>query len=1340
MFTSLPARLAPYRWLILVLMVAAALRFHGINWDQGQHLHPDERFLTMVTESLKWPASPAEYMDEARSPLNPRNTGYSFFAYGVWPAVVVKAAAAALGLHSYDGITLVGRAASSAADVATALLLYFFGLTLYRSRKVALLASALYALSVAAIQQAHFFVVDPFANCAVAGALLLLAKYQRGGRLPQLAGAGVCFGLALSAKLSVALFAGVAIAVCLRRAWMRRDAPLRPALESELFRATLFAAIAFAVFRFAAPDAFASPAPWNILPAPRWLANIAEVGRLVSGEADVPPGHQWAGRTPLLFPWVNMVVWGMGLPLGLAAWAGFGLAASRLGAITGFRHLIPLSWTLILFLHQGTQWAMTLRYFLPVYGCLCLLAAWLILRWRPFARRQWIAWTAVGLTALWALAFVRIYDAPHNRVAASDWIYANVPTGTPLGNEHWDDALPLRMHGHDPFGGMYPGIELHWYHEDNPEKLQAALDWLDRTEYLILSSNRLSDSIPRLPARYPMTTRYYQALFDGSLGFEPAAVFDHAPGWAGLRLPTELAEEAFSVYDHPRVRIFRKSGAYSRANAQRILGDVRWDEVVVQSARDASPAPSAFMLPERLSTAARNAAGWGSILHGGAVARAVPWLPWLLVILLIGTAAWPVLFVFASGLPDRGYALSRIFGLLLVSWMSWFAAGWGWLPFSAGSLAGAIVLVLLVSFALLRPRLHEFRTFLAQNWRLLACAELVFFAAFALMAAVRLSNPDLWHPYLGGEKPMDLAYFTAVALSETFPPGNPWFAGGFINYYYFGFVPAAALLRLTGLPPEVAYNLALPAWYALSASALYAVALALLPPVRRRAAWALLAPVVILLAGNLKQAQVLASRLAQLGSGEPAPGGLNYIAGVLMGLVKFLFGRTLDLSPADLYFRASRAISHAPGEPAPITEFPFFSFLYGDLHAHLLTLPLGILAIGLVVSRLREPLASWRGVLQFGLISLAIGSAWTGNTWELPALAAVLAAGLWCFDQRPLRLVRAAVSAATTLLAAWLAYLPYHRFRHSGYGAVEFWTGSRTPLLDYLIVYGLPLLPVAASVWLLRHRRTTVWADPGARIAAVLALTGFGLTLLVELVVLRGDIGRSNTVFKFGYQAWVLLGLAAAPAVVWIAGALSGSLRRWTLGAGVALLSLGLLYPITATPQRARDRFAPTAPRSWDGLAFTRHATWHVQDRLVPLAGDRALIDWLRHNVPGNPVIAEWNTFPVLYSWGNRIANYTAFPAIVGWDWHLRQQMPGPASERVHKRIAAVQEIYNSPDPGRAAELLRRYEARYIVVGALERALAAPEGLNKFTSGEGRYWDRVFYQAGDAIYRVRPGE
>jgi hypothetical protein len=91
-------------WLALILLLAAGLRFNGLNWDQNQHLHPDERFLTMVAGAVRWPAGITEYMDEARSPLNPRNAGFGFYVYGVLPVALVKALAEAAGVADYDGI------------------------------------------------------------------------------------------------------------------------------------------------------------------------------------------------------------------------------------------------------------------------------------------------------------------------------------------------------------------------------------------------------------------------------------------------------------------------------------------------------------------------------------------------------------------------------------------------------------------------------------------------------------------------------------------------------------------------------------------------------------------------------------------------------------------------------------------------------------------------------------------------------------------------------------------------------------------------------------------------------------------------------------------------------------------------------------------------------------------------------------------------------------------------------------------------------------------------------------------------------------------------------------
>ena len=141
-------------------------------------------------------------------------------------------------------------------------------------------------------------------------------------------------------------------------------------------------------------------------------------------------------------------------------------------------------------------------------------------------------------------------------------MYANIPAGSGVTFEIWDDALPLNIDGQlgDQFFHM---VRMEPYWEDIPEKRTQLYEWLDQADYIVLSSNRLYGSIPRLPSRFPMTTRYYEALFSGELGFEPLVSFTSRPQLLGIEINDDNADESFTVYDHPRVDIFRKRPDFS---------------------------------------------------------------------------------------------------------------------------------------------------------------------------------------------------------------------------------------------------------------------------------------------------------------------------------------------------------------------------------------------------------------------------------------------------------------------------------------------------------------------------------------------------------------------------------------------------------------------------------------------------------------------------------------------------------------------------------------------------------------------------------------------------------
>lgn len=471
--------------LILLILTGLFLRFNWVNWSQGTNLHPDEYGLTNTLTQLAIPASLADYFNTRLSPLSPyqkydlagaptQSGPDNRMRWGQLPITIIRLAGELSGNTGYDEIRLLGRQLSALADTLVLLLIFLIGEKLY-SYRAGLLAAAFSALAVMQIQQSHFMTVDNFGSLFTTLGLyacVQIASRRQATAEPE-AGQfilstwawhllfGVTFGLALACKVNLLPVGGLLlVAAFIRLTAVKTD--FRRAVLMEIALLALAFISAGMVFRLAQPMSFrAAQGDTSILtlhPNQDWVDSMQVASDESSGVGGGPPGEQWAHRPAILFPLTNMVVWGLGLPLGLAAWLGF--AAAGWQALVKRRnwqaHLLPLVWSGGYFLFMGTRWVKSVRYFLPIYPFLCLFAAWGLLelwQWstRPAAsgRRPYRVWLSAGLTGLvvlgslaWALAFTRaVYQTPNTRIAAARWIFDNIPGPFQLGLQQDDGTI-----------------------------------------------------------------------------------------------------------------------------------------------------------------------------------------------------------------------------------------------------------------------------------------------------------------------------------------------------------------------------------------------------------------------------------------------------------------------------------------------------------------------------------------------------------------------------------------------------------------------------------------------------------------------------------------------------------------------------------------------------------------------------------------------------------------------------------------------------------------------------------------------------------------------------------
>ena len=703
--------------------------------------------------------------------------------------------------------------------------------------------------------------------------------------------------------------------------------------------------------------------------------------------------------------------------------------------------------------------------------------------------------------------------------------------------------------------------------------------------------------------------------------------------------------------------------------------------------------------------------------------RAIDLLLWAGALAVLSILGVPWAFVLCRSLPSRGVLLAAPVGLFLAHYLAWLGLFTGLFPNGRGYAVGALLTFAALSAALawkLRPRLPDLRG----RQRLWLAGCIAFLGLFAVGAGLRWLNPEI----SGTEKPMDLALLNAAARATSFPPPDPWFAGETVNYYYLGYSMAAFGVHLSGAEASVGYNLALAALFALGAVAAASAGYDL-----------------AVLTGAGKRARRAAAGLAL---------GLTMLAGNL-AVLRDIFSDSAD-TPTDFWrgigWNASRTIQREEAGQVidyTINEFPAFSFILGDLHPHVMALPVTLVAVSLAVQWVvagsqPQPDSLAERLARGALTGLLLGGLYALNAWDAPTFAGlVLAGGVVIAWRKRSRLLALLPPTATALIVGVVAWLPYtldYSPGRRGLGVVA----VRSEAVDYVQVFGLLLaaavVTLAVLLWDVRPDGRWIlvvlfvagigatliargeivaalaalfvlslyalWShrgDPGLAALLWLLVAGLGLLTVVEALYVDDFFGapneRMNTVFKLHYQAWSLLAIAAGPGLVlaWRRLAQPGGLRLTlartaAVSAFVLLAVPALAYPIVATKAKTE---ASLVSGSLDGLAAAR----------LSRPSEVAAAEWLRTHARGDSVLLEAPGRP--YSSDSRMSTWTGIPTVIGWTQH--EELWRESDPRIDARTADINTAYQTEDSELRRAVLDRYGVTHVVVGDSERNRYGPE-------------------------------
>lgn len=705
-------------------------------------------------------------------------------------------------------------------------------------------------------------------------------------------------------------------------------------------------------------------------------------------------------------------------------------------------------------------------------------------------------------------------------------------------------------------------------------------------------------------------------------------------------------------------------------------------------------------------------------------------LIWWILIEILGFLTIPLVFKICKNLPDHGYSISKILGILLVSYITWIIVNTGILEYGNFAILLSILIIVVISIYFLKKDVKNIKNIFREKKKFILIIESLFLLAYLFFIVVRYYDSSI----IDAEKPQDFMFVNGILRTTKFPLNDPWYTGKPSQYYYFGYIIVATLTKLSNINSAITFNLSLATLFALTVTLSFSIAYNL----TKKFSYGILGIILVTIIGNLR--------------------GLFQV--ISQG--KFL--------PLDYWLSAHYII------PGTINEFPYFSFLHADLHPHVIAIPFTIMCITLALNIFKS---KERGLRIFGdskilglfILAISIGALSFMNIWDFPTylFLAVLAIGIQQYSMSKKInfsfIKNTGFLIISVIILSVIFYLPFYLSVNSvkNLGIVE----KRTEIQYFLTIY-LLFLSVIVPFLILETKSLKKWnkdlfiglsifllilialtreamilvifllgmcgillikkliskVTPDEHLFSILTLfIGLLLALGIEVVYVHdafvGDLARVNTVFKIGMQIWILLAISSSYFLYHLRNYSFKNFKTktakvWLIIFSFLLLS-SLIYPIFATITKTENNhnfFGKTA--TLDGRA------WMGSND----ACDYDSIKWINENIKGTPVTLEavGNSF----TWTSCVSFNTGLPTVLGWRGHEEQWRINNLNE-ISDRAKDVDKIFTTADAG----LIKKYNITYVYIGKLERDKYPEESLNKFDN-----FEKVYENLKVKIYKV----